>query len=208
MRTTRTAQVLLLVAALMLWGASRLPWVDVSSFDGLGQPKTTTLSGAAWSTALIPLALLAGAAAVAALAVRGWALRLLALLVAVASAGMGYLAISLWAVTDVSVRAADMAQIAVMFLVGTQRHYWGAGVTLAAAVLTLVGAVLLMRSAGRNAAAPTTSKYAAPGARREAAQEQGADGMSERMMWDALDEGHDPTRNEGPDPSQNDGGGK
>ncbi|WGI35467.1 TIGR02234 family membrane protein [Mycolicibacterium aubagnense] len=181
----------------MLWGASRLPWVDVSSFDGLGQPKTTTLSGAAWSTALIPLALLAGAAAVAALAVRGWALRLLALLVAVASAGMGYLAISLWVVTDVSVRAADMAQIAVMFLVGTQRHYWGAGVTLAAAVLTLVGAVLLMRSAGHKAAAPATSKYAAPGARREAVPEEAADGMSERMMWDALDEGHDPTQNGG-----------
>lgn len=197
MRTTRTAQVLLLVAALMLWGASRLPWVDVSSFDGLGQPKTTTLSGADWSTALIPLALLAGAAAVAALAVRGWALRLLALLVAVASAGMGYLAISLWVVTDVSVRAADMAQIAVMFLVGTQRHYWGAGVTLAAAVLTLVGAVLLMRSAGHSAAAPATSKYAAPGARREAVPEEAADGMSERMMWDALDEGHDPTQNGG-----------
>ena len=149
MRTTRTAQVLLLVAALMLWGASRLPWVDVSSFDGLGQPKTTTLSGAAWSTALIPLALLAGAAAVAALAVRGWALRLLALLVAVASAGMGYLAISLWAVTDVSVRAADMAQIAVMFLVGTQRHYWGAGVTLAAAVLTLSERSTYRRSSSR-----------------------------------------------------------
>lgn len=197
MRTTRTAQVLLLVAALMLWGASRLPWVDVSSFDGLGQPKTTTLSGAAWSTALVPLALLSGAAAVAALAVRGWALRLLALLVAVASAGMGYLAISLWVVTDVSVRAADMAQIAVMFLVGTQRHYWGAGVTLAAAVLTLVGAVLLMRSAGHSAAAPATSKYAAPGARREAVPEEAADGMSERMMWDALDEGHDPTQNGG-----------
>ena len=197
MRTTRTAQVLLLVAALMLWGASRLPWVDVSSFDGLGQPKTTTLSGAAWSTALIPLALLAGAAAVAALAVRGWALRLLALLVAVASAGMGYLAISLWVVTDVSVRAADMAQIAVIFLVGTQRHYWGAGVTLAAAVLTLVGAVLLMRSAGHSAAAPATSNYAAPGARRAAVPDEAADGMSERMMWDALDDGHDPTQNGG-----------
>ncbi len=197
MKTTRTAQVLLLVAALMLWGASRLPWVDVSSFDGLGQPKTTTLSGGAWSTALIPLALVVGAAAVAALAVRGWALRLLALLVAVASAGMGYLAISLWVVTDVSVRAADMAQIAVMFLVGTQRHYWGAGVTLAAAVLTLVGAVLLMRSAGQGAAAPAATKYAAPAARREAAPEEAADGMSERMIWDALDEGHDPTQNEG-----------
>ena len=208
MRTTRTAQVLLLVAALMLWGASRLPWVDVSSFDGLGQPKTMTLSGAAWSTALIPLALLAGAAAVAALAVRGCALRLLALLVAVASAGMGYLAISLWAVTDVSVRAADMAQIAVMFLVGTQRHYWGAGVTLAAAVLTLVGAVLLMRSAAHGAATPATTKYAAPGARREAAQEEAADGMSERMIWDAIDEGRDPTQVEGHDPTQNDGGSK
>jgi len=207
-RTTRTAQVLLLVAALMLWGASRLPWVDVSSFDGLGQPKTTTLTGAAWSTALLPLALLAGAAAVAALAVRGWALRLLALLVAVASAGMGYLAISLWAVTDVSVRAADMAQIAVMFLVGTQRHYWGAGVTLAAAVLTLVGAVLLMRSAGRAAAAPAASKYAAPAARREAVREEDADGMSERMIWDAIDEGRDPTQVEGRDPTQNDGGSK
>ncbi|MUL45224.1 TIGR02234 family membrane protein [Mycobacterium sp. CBMA293] len=197
MRATRTAQVLLLVAALMLWGASRLPWADVSSFDGLGQPKTTTLSGAAWSTALIPLALLVAAAAVAVLAVRGWALRLLALLVAVASAGMAYLAISLWAITDISVRAADMAQIAVMFLVGTQRHYWGAGVTLAAAVLTLAGAVLLMRSARPGAAAPASSKYAAPAARREAAQGETADGMSERMMWDALDEGQDPTQNEG-----------
>ncbi len=216
MRTTRTAQVLLLVAALMLWGASRLPWVDVSSFDGLGQPKTTTLSGAAWSTALIPLALVVGAAAVAALAVRGWALRLLALLVAVASAGMAYLAISLWVVTDVSVRAADMAQIAVMFLVGTQRHYWGAGVTLAAAVLTLVGAVLLMRSAGQGAAGPAASKYAAPAARREAAPDEGADGMSERMMWDAIDDGRDPTQVEGRDRTQvegrdrtqNEGGGK
>ncbi|MDR3660298.1 MAG: TIGR02234 family membrane protein [Mycobacterium sp.] len=196
MRTTRTAQVLLLVAALTLWGASRLPWVEVASFDGLGQPKTTTLSGAAWSTALIPLALLVGAAAVAALAVRGWALQLLALLVAVASAGMAYLAISLWVVTDVSVRAADMAQIAVMFLVGTQRHYWGAGVTLVAAVLTLAGAVLLMRSAGHRAAGPAAAKYAAPAARREAVQGQDGDGMSERMMWDALDEGHDPTQSD------------
>ena len=76
--------------------ASRLTWVQVSSFDGLGQPKSADLSGAAWSTALIPLALLALAAAIAALAVRGWPLRVLALLVAAASAGMGYLAISLW----------------------------------------------------------------------------------------------------------------
>jgi uncharacterized membrane protein (TIGR02234 family) len=193
-RATRTAQLLLLVAALLLWGASKLPWVDIASEDGLGPRKLTTLDGAQWSTVLIPLALLVAAAAVAALAVRGWPLRLLALLVAAASAGMGYLGITLWVVTDVSVRAADMAHVPVMFLVGTNRHHWGAGLTLAAALCTLAGAVLLMRAAGKESAKAAVAKYAAP-SRREAGAEQGedADGMSERMIWDAIDEGHDPT---------------
>ncbi|MCV7051452.1 TIGR02234 family membrane protein, partial [Mycobacterium heidelbergense] len=71
----RIAQLLLAVAAGALWAASRLPWVVIRSFDGLGQPKEVTLSGASWSTALLPLALLMLAAAVAALAVRGRPLR-------------------------------------------------------------------------------------------------------------------------------------
>jgi uncharacterized membrane protein (TIGR02234 family) len=199
---TRGAQLLLVLAALALWIGSRLPWVEVSSFDGLGQPKNTTLSGAAWSTALIPLALLVLAAAVAALAVRGWALRLLAVLIAAASAGMGYLGIGLWVIRDVAVRAADLAQVPVAALVGTQRHYWGAVLALVAAVCTLVGAVLLVRAAATSKSA--TGKYVAPGARRAAArkdipQDETGDGMSERMIWDALDEGRDPTRpdNEG-----------
>ena len=83
----RIAQLLLALAAAALWGASRMTWVEVSSFDGLGQPKTAALSGASWSTALVPLAVLLLAAAVAALAVRGWPLRLLAVLVAATSAG-------------------------------------------------------------------------------------------------------------------------
>jgi uncharacterized membrane protein (TIGR02234 family) len=192
----RIAQLLLVLAALALWVGSRLPWVEVESFDGLGQPKTTTLSGAAWSTALVPLALLVLAAAVAALAVRGWPMRLLAVLIAAASAGMGYLGIGLWVIRDVAVRAADLAQVPVAALVGTQRHHWGAGLTLVAAVCTLVGAVLLARSAAKSKSA--TTKYVAPAARRAAArqdtqQDERADGMSERMIWDALDEGRDPT---------------
>ena len=74
----RLAQLLLLLSAGALWGASRMVWVEVASFDGLGQPKTTALNGTSWSTALVPLAVLLLAAAVAALAVRGWPLRLLA----------------------------------------------------------------------------------------------------------------------------------
>ena len=142
---TRLAQGLLLVAALALWAGSRMAWVDVASSDGLGQPKTTTLTGASWSEALVPLALLVLAAAVAALAVRGWPLRLLAVLVAVSSAGMAYPAIGLWVIPDAAVwaAAAELAQLPVAALVDTQRHYWGATLSLIAALCTLAAAVLL-----------------------------------------------------------------
>jgi uncharacterized membrane protein (TIGR02234 family) len=197
----RGAQLLFIAAAAGLWLASRLAWVTVSSFDGLGRPKTATLSGASWSTALIPLALLLAAAAVAALAVRGWPLRILALLVATASGGMGYLAVSLWVIRDVSVRAAELAQIPVAQLVGVQRQHWGAGITVAAAVASLAGAVLLMRSA--SGGRPAAKKYLAP-AERRAGVTAGADvatgtnsdtgaATSERTIWDALDDGRDPT---------------
>jgi uncharacterized membrane protein (TIGR02234 family) len=188
--TVRIAQALLALAAIGLWVASRLPWVAVQSFEGLGQPKTVTLSGATWSTALVPLAVLLIAAAIAALAVRGWVLRSLAVLVALASAAAGYVAISLWVVRDVAVRTADLARVPVTSLVGSDRHYGGAAVTLAAAVCALLGAVLLMRGAAKG----SQVKYASPAERRAAAIRSDSEGtMSERMMWDAIDEGQDPT---------------
>jgi uncharacterized membrane protein (TIGR02234 family) len=197
--TIGIAQLLLVVAAGALWTASRLPWVAIRSSDGLGPPKEVTLSGASWSTALLPLALLMAATAVAAVAVRGWALRVLAGLLALASFAVGYLGVSLWAIPDVAVRGADLAHISVLSLVGSQRHYWGAGFAVAAALCTLVAAVLLMRSAsvvgpGRDSAA----KYAAPAERRSMARRDDDTAapigqMSERMIWDALDEGRDPT---------------
>ena len=189
----RVAQLLLVVAAAGLWVASRLPWVVLRSFDGLGLPRTTTLSGASWSAALAPLALLLLAAAVAALAVRGWLLRVLAVLVAAVSAGAAYLAVSLWVIRDVSVRGADLAQIPVVSLVGSERDDTGAAVTLAAALVTLAAAVLLMRRAVKGAAG--AARYASPAERRAAAERGDSGGtMSERMMWDAIDEGRDPTR--------------
>ena len=196
-RTIRLAQLLLVLGALGLWVASQLPWVVIRTFDGLGQPKTTTLDGGAWSTALLPLALLLLAAAVAGLAVRGWPLRVLALLVAVASAAAGYLGISQWVVPDVSVRAADLAGVPVMFLVGSERQYGGAASTLAAGVCALLAAMLLMRSV--TAARGVTTKYVAPAARRSAARSDDVmvtaadDDVSERTLWDALDDGRDPT---------------
>ncbi|KUI11997.1 hypothetical protein AU193_02505 [Mycobacterium sp. GA-1285] len=185
----RVAQLGLVLAAAALWVASRMTWVEVTSFDGLGEPKTVALSGASWSTALIPLAVLLLAAAVAALAVRGWPLRLLAVLVAAASAGTAYLAISLWVIQDVAVRASHIAGTPVADVVGTQRHYVGAVITVIASVMALACAVLLMRSAARER--PGAARYS----RRAVVQsDEPAGEMSERAIWDALDAGADPTQ--------------
>ena len=190
----RIGQLLLLLAAGALWLASRMTWVVVSSFDGLGQPETATLTGGSWSTALVPLALMLLAAVLKSTVGPTWQLRLLAVVVGGMSAVMAYLAISLWVVPDIAVRAADLAEVPVADLVDTQRQYWGAVVTLIAAVLTLAGAVLLMRSPAKESS--DDDKYEAPARRREAARRRAAAGtdMSERMIWDALDEGRDPTK--------------
>jgi uncharacterized membrane protein (TIGR02234 family) len=198
------AQLLLVVAAGALWMASRLPWVGIRSFDGLGPPKEVSLSGASWSTALVPLALLMLATAVAALAVRGWPLRALAGLLAAASLAVGYLGISLWVIPDVALRGAELAHISVISLVGSERHYWGAGIAVGAGLCTLIASVLLMRSASdAGSTRGSATKYAAPAARRSNALRENANGamlegpetpeLSERMIWDALDEGRDPT---------------
>ena len=62
-------------------------------------------------------------------------------------------------------------------------------------MLTLAGAVLFMRSPAKESS--DDDKYEAPARRREAARRRAAapgTDMSERMMWDALDEGRDPTK--------------
>jgi uncharacterized membrane protein (TIGR02234 family) len=191
--TIRIAQILLVVAAGGLWAASRLAWVDLRTFDGLSPPKTVTLTGADWSSGLLPLAVVLLAAAIAVLAVRGWALRILAVLVAFASLATGYLAITMLEIPDVALRAADLAHVPLLELVGSGRHHAGPVMTLVAAVCALIGAALLMRAA--TTAGGTSTRYVTPGARRATLRRNGGDGtsMSERTMWDALDEGHDPT---------------
>jgi uncharacterized membrane protein (TIGR02234 family) len=192
-RRLRVAQLLLLLAALGLWGASRLTWVSLTSADGLGQPRSVALTGADWSTGLVPLALLLAAVAVAALAVRGVLLRVLALLLAASVAAVGYLGVSQWVIPDVRPRAAELSELPMHTLVAVDRHYPGAVLTLVAALLGLAAAVLLLRAA--SAASAGDGRYASPGARRDDAA-RAADAqtpMSERMMWDAIDEGHDPT---------------
>ena len=194
MNGARVGRLLLVVAAAALWAAGRLTWVLIRSADGLGQPRQFGVTGAAWSTALTPLAILALAAAIATIAVHGWALRVLAVLLAVTSLVPGYLGVSLWAASDVTLRGAAIADIPVMSVVGSERHHAGAVLTVMAALGILVSAVLLLRTVPAPSAG--TDKYAAPAARRSTQQRDHpgpSDAMSERMIWDALDDGRDPT---------------
>jgi uncharacterized membrane protein (TIGR02234 family) len=186
----RVAQILLLTSAAALWVASRLPWVSVTSFDGLTHPVTTTLNGAQWSTALLPMAVLLAAAALAALAARGWLLRVVALLLAAVCLALGYLGVSLITIPDVAPRGAELTGVQIATLVDSERYLPGAVVTLAAAVGALAAAVLLMRAAGSAAhQADRSTEYTAPGADGTS----DPDLLSERGIWDALDEGRDPT---------------
>jgi uncharacterized membrane protein (TIGR02234 family) len=73
-------------------------------------------------------------------------------------------------------------------LVGTQRHYGGAVLTLVAAIGALVGAVLLMRSVAKPR--PEVDRYER---RRSVPSPNDGASTSERAIWDALDEGRDPT---------------
>ena len=179
----RIGQLLLVIAAGGLWAASRMTWVSVRSADGLGPPRTVDLVGADWSTALLPMALLLLAAALAGLAVRGVWLRLVALLVAASCLVLGYLGTSLFVMPDVGPRGAALAGVPIVTLVESQRHLAGAAVTLGAALVALVAAVLLMRTSAGPDHPSTGSAAGGPDSAR----------ISERGMWDALDEGRDPT---------------
>ncbi|MFN8068534.1 MAG: TIGR02234 family membrane protein [Mycolicibacterium insubricum] len=192
-RSLRVAQLLLVAAAAALWGASRLTWVTVSTVADLGEAKTVRLDGATWAAALVPLALVLLATAVATLAVRGVLLRVLAVLVALTVAGIGYLGISQFTGADVTPRAAVLADVPVASVAEVQRSHPAAVLPLLAGVVGLAAAVLMMRVA--RGTAGTVGRYAAPAARRDAAARPGAAGgeVSERSLWDAIDEGHDPT---------------
>ncbi|MFC7448940.1 TIGR02234 family membrane protein [Rhodococcus daqingensis] len=187
--------VLLAVAALCLWASSRLTWVSVESFDGLGGARTSELIGGAWAAATTPLALTLVAAIAASFAVRGWALRVVGLLVAlVAIAAIVPAATLLIGGVDDD-KAGRLAELPDRAEVTATEAFAGPAIlVLLGGVTALIAAAALIRKAG--ASAGLSSKYATPAARRAAAGNHAAtpeEPLSERMLWDALDAGEDPT---------------
>ncbi|NIL74563.1 TIGR02234 family membrane protein [Rhodococcus sp. B10] len=203
-RATAVSVVFLLVGAACLWGSSRMTWVTVTSSDGLGEARTTELLGSTWAAASTPLALALVAAVAAQFAVKGWASRVLAVLVALVAVAAAVPAVGAL-FGDVSAdEAASVAELPTRAEVtSTQTSLLPAALALIGAVCALVAAIVLLRK-------PTSrkvlsSKYDAPAARRDEAAERArtaseradangeGDDLTERMLWDALDAGEDPT---------------
>ncbi len=190
----------LAVAACLLWASSRLTWVRVHSFDGLGDSRVDGLTGGTWGAATTPLALLLVAAIAAAFAVRGVALRVLGVLVMLAAAGAAIPAVSLLSGGATDSYAGELAELPGRAAVtGVETYALPAVLALLGSVAALVAGLLLVRKQG--AGAGLSSKYANPAERRAEATRLIADSepdatpepMSERTLWDALDAGADPT---------------
>ncbi|UYP17388.1 TIGR02234 family membrane protein [Rhodococcus sp. Z13] len=193
-RPTVVAAGLLVVAAAMLWGSSRMTWVEAVSSDGLGVDRVLALVGGQWAAALTPLALALLAAVAAVFAVRGIALRVVAVAVAAVAVAAGIPAVQLLA------SGADPESVARIAELPDRAEVTAVDVSAAPALLALLGTLVALVAAVAVWRTPRekaglSSRYDAPAARREAAtrRDDSDEPVTERVLWDALDAGEDPT---------------
>ncbi|WP_296554517.1 TIGR02234 family membrane protein [Rhodococcus sp. (in: high G+C Gram-positive bacteria)] len=196
---------LLALSAAALWGSSRMTWVHLTSSDGKTLERTTDLDGSTWAAAMTPLALALLAAIAASFAVRGWALRVVGLLVALVAIAVAVPAVQLLVSGAPADRAVELAELSGHPEdLSTTVSVLPALLALVGAVAALGAAVLLMRKPPVRGG--LSSKYDNPAARREAAAKLGQgdkpasdEPVTQRMLWDALDAGEDPTVADGDD---------
>ncbi|MBT0565206.1 TIGR02234 family membrane protein [Williamsia sp. CHRR-6] len=215
-RRLTVASVLLALAAAAMWSSSRLPWAKLVAADGMSPPREFTVHGADWSPVLTPLAIVVVAAIAAAVAVRGWALALVAVIVAIVAVVGAIPAVSLLTESNAVTYASKAVDLPSLYRpLSVETHKAVSLLVLLASALAVAAAVVLLRAA-RGAGALST-RYQSPAARRAELEEKvfaeraraatgenspraadtgthGADPeLTERMLWDALDSGDDPT---------------
>ncbi len=191
-----------------------MTWVHLTSSDGKTLERTTDLDGSTWAAAMTPLALALLAAIAASFAVRGWALRVVGLLVALVALAVAVPAVQLLVSGASADRAVELAELSGHPEdLSTTVSVLPALLALVGAVAALGAAVLLMRKPPVRGG--LSSKYDNPAARREAAAKLGQgdkpasdEPVTQRMLWDALDAGEDPTATDGDDGVGGDNGAK
>lgn len=195
-RGMAVSTVLLILAAVALWSASRMTWVEFTAVDGLRPPVESSLNGGEWAPASTPLALLLLAGIAAMFAVRGWWVRLVGALLAVA--GVAVLAQGVLALAG----GPDRSQVWSSAELSAGTEVVAAEILVAPVVLTIVAGLLAIAAAaplivGRTGRQGLSSAYETPAARKEAAAQSAANSsdvaLDQRQIWDALDAGADPT---------------
>lgn len=181
----RTAVLIAAVAAIALGALGRATWLTARAPDITGAMQTIEVPGQDAAAGLLPLALVAGAAALATSLTGRW-IRWITGAVLIAT-GLGAIAIVLGVVTA----PGDAASAAVAEATGIRGTVviadlalWPWIALLPALVLVLTGAAILLLG-GRWS---VTSRYARP---RRAATSDPADDPA--AAWDALSRGEDPT---------------
>ncbi|EGD55935.1 TIGR02234 family membrane protein [Gordonia neofelifaecis] len=204
------ASVLILLAALGLWGASRMKWATILVAPDLGPARVFTVNGSDWSPWLTPVGIAMAAAVVAQFALRGWALRIVAILVALGGVLAVIPAISLLTEGENNLYIVKMVDVPARAVIdGIPTESTPGYLVIASAVCAILGAVAMARTARQGG---MSSKYSSPAARRDdlerqifdereraaASGEPTAPAANERLLWDSLDEGIDPTEDEEP----------
>lgn len=179
--------VVLLAAAgaLALWGGAALTWVSQPYETPFTGPTTAAASGTGLRPELVPLMLVALAAVAAVLATGGWFRRVIGVAIVLAAA------LLLWRIGAWAAGTADLSAFPKDVPPGSKpagppsANRIGPLLGLAGAAVFLVAGALVVLRAHRMPG--MGAKYSAPSARKEAAKDP------DRRLWEALDEGEDPT---------------
>lgn len=202
----RIAVLLVVACAAGLWGVGRLTFVTVDIVDDKAGSSTKDLVGSVWDPALVPLALAMVAALILSLAVQPLIRRGLGVVVMLLAATASFRAMQLLtsdvdlarARTLLTSGAATQKQSKPVQISGWaevangQTHTWALALVILAAACGVIGGVILFLHPGQKEKGH--SRYETPEARRADAKEDLQENPeSNRVLWDALDAGVDPT---------------
>jgi uncharacterized membrane protein (TIGR02234 family) len=174
--------VVLPLAAALLWGSSAVYWVGQRYRTPFSGETTAGATGSMLRPELVPLALATLAAVAAVLATGGWLRRLIGLLIVAEGGLLVWRAID-WYVGGWFAYASQAPPGSIPISPFAANPAGPLLMSVAGAVLVVAGLLVMLRSHRM----PTMgARYSAPGARRVSPD-------PDKRMWDALDEGEDPT---------------
>lgn len=176
---------LVLAAALLLWAASALTWATATFRTPFSGDVPSAVSGSVARPELVPLALAGLAAIAAVLATGGLLRRVVGALTALGGLLLGWRAVSWFRTGPAEVPPGPgvppgSAQIGVQ----TAAPYGPLLVALAGLALLAAGVLVAARA---HRMPGMGARYSAPGARKQSR------GDPDKRLWDAQDEGTDPT---------------